>query len=323
VFMTEPWHLYLTWGLMVGIGASAGSIGLATAVANRWFSARRGFAVGIMISANAAGQLIFLPLLAAMAENFGWQSVALTVSTAMACVVVLLMLLLPENPARVGLAPYGSNRAEPEKVVAGNPFMVTMNGLGRGVRNLDFWLLAGSFSVCGFSANGLVGTHLIAYCADNGIGQLAAASMLASLGLFSMIGSTASGWLTDRYNPRVILFFVYSLRGLSLIVLPFVEFNVITLTIFAMFYGLDWIATGPPTFALTNQVFGEGDAPVIISWIYTGHQLGGATAAIMAGSVRDFTGSYMLAFIASGIACLLASMLVLRVRKPVPAMAAA
>jgi len=138
-----------------------------------------------------------------------------------------------------------------------------------------------------------------------------------------MIGSTASGWLTDRYNPRVILFFVYSLRGLSLIVLPFLEFNVTTLTIFAMFYGLDWIATGPPTFSLTNQVFGERDAPVIISWIYTGHQLGGASAAIMAGSVRDMTGSYMGAFIASGIACMLASMLVLRVRKPIPAMAPA
>jgi len=323
VFITESWQLYVTWGLMVGIGASAGSIGLATAVSNRWFEKNRAFAVGIMSSANAAGQLVFLPFLAYMSEKYGWQSVAMTVSTCMAIMVMLLILLLPESPARIGLGRYGGSYEEPPKPTGKNPITVTMHGLGRGVRSLDFWLLAGSFAACGFSTNGLVGTHLISYCADNGIGQLAAASMLASLGVFSLIGSTGSGWLTDRYNPRVILFFVYGLRGLSLVVLPFVEFTPLTLTIFSAFYGLDWIATGPPTFALTNQVFGERDAPVIISWIYTGHQIGGASAAIMAGTVRDVTGSYMVAFVASGLACMMASLLVLRIRHHRPTLAAA
>jgi MFS family permease len=324
MFMTQPWQLYVTWGLMVGIGASAGSIGLATAIANRWFASRRGMVVGIMSSASAAGQLIFLPLLGAMAEWYGWQSVALTLAAAMAAVVCLLGLILAESPARIGQAPFGATQiAEPVTAQGSNPFMVTINGLKRGAKSLDFWLLAISFGICGFSTNGLIGTHLISYCGDNGIGQTVAATTLASLGVFSMIGANLSGWLTDRINPRYILFVVYSLRGLSLLILPFTDFSTTSLLIFAAFYGLDWIATGAPTYALTNQVFGERDAPVIIAWIYTAHQIGGASAAIMAGTVRDFTGSYMFAFMASGFVCLLASLLVLRIRKPMMHAAAA
>ncbi len=323
VFMTEPWQLYATWGLMVGIGSSAGAIGMATAVVNRWFVSHRGLAIGIMISANAAGQLIFLPLLAGLSEHFGWQSVGVTVSLAIAGLIPLLILLLPESPSRVGLLALGASAPPPERHGSTNPVTVALRGLGRGARSLDFWLLAGSFSICGFSANGLVGTHLIAYCVDNGITEVLAASMVASLGLFSLIGSTISGWATDRYNPRVLLFWIYGLRGLSLLALPFTQFDVVSLTIFAVFYGLDWVATGPPTFALTNEVFGERDAPVIISWIFAGHQIGGAIAALGAGSVRGLTGSYMMAFLASGLACMMAALLVLRVTKQAPALALA
>jgi predicted MFS family arabinose efflux permease len=300
---------------MVGIGSSAGAIGMATAVVNRWFAASRGFAMGIMISANAAGQLIFLPLLATLSSVYGWQSVSLTVSVAVAALIPLLALFLPDSPGAVGLLAYGATSPPPPRPRAGNPLTVAFGGLARAGRSLDFWLLAGSFGVCGFSANGLVGTHMIAYCVDNGIVEVMAASMVASLGLFSLAGSTISGWLTDRYNPRVLLFFVYSLRGLSLLVLPFTAFDPLSLTIFAAVYGLDWIATGPPTFALVNEVFGERDAPVVISWIYVGHQIGGALAAIGAGSVRGLSGSYMMAFLASGLACLMAALLVLRVSR--------
>jgi MFS family permease len=323
VFMTAPWQLYATWGFMIGIGSSAGAIGMATAVVNRWFVARRGLAIGIMISANAAGQLIFLPLLAGLATRFGWQSVGVAVSVALAALIPLLILLLPESPAHVGLLPLGAAAAPPARAVGANPVTVAMRGLGRGARSGDFWLLVGSFSICGFSANGLVGTHLIAYCVDHGIAEVMAASMLASLGLFSLIGSTASGWLTDRYNPRVLLFWIYGLRGLSLLALPFTGFDMLSLTVFSVFYGLDWVATGPPTFALTNEVFGERDAPVIISWIYCGHQVGGALAALGAGSVRGLTGSYAMAFLASGLACMMAAMLVLRVTRRAPVLALA
>jgi sugar phosphate permease len=276
-----------------------------------------------MISANAAGQLIFLPLLAALSEHYGWQGVALVLAVVLAAVIPLLAVLLPETPDRIGLTPFGGASAHAGAPRGGNPAKVAMRGLGRGARSMDFWLLAGSFGICGFSANGLVGTHLIAYCVDHGITEVFAASVTASLGLFSLVGSSVSGWLTDRYNPRVILFWVYGLRGLSLIVLPFLPFNTLSLSAFAVLYGLDWVATGPPTFALTNEVFGERDAPVIISWVYAGHQIGGALAALGAGSVRGVTGSYMLAFLASGLACMMASMLVLRVTRRVPGLAAA
>ena len=323
VFMTAPWQLYATWGLMVGIGSSAGAIGMATAVVNRWFVTQRGLAIGIMISANAAGQLIFLPLLAGLSERYGWQSVGIAVSLTIAALIPLLILLLPESPARVGLLALGATAPPPEQFGSRNPVIVALRGFRRGARSVDFWLLVGSFSICGFSANGLVGTHLIAYCVDHGLTEVLAASVVASLGLFSLIGATASGWLTDRYNPRVLLFWIYGLRGLSLLALPFTQFDVLSLTIFAVFYGLDWVATGPPTFALTNEVFGERDAPVIISWIYCGHQVGGALAALGAGSVRGLTGSYMMAFLASGLACMMAAMLVLRVTRRAPELAMA
>ena len=317
IFMTEPWQLYLTWGLMVGIGASAGSIGLATIIANRWFATRRGMVVGIMSSASATGQLIFLPLLGSMAEYYGWQYVAFTLAIALALVVCLLGLILAESPARLGIPPLGATEvAEPVTAQGNNPFQVTFNGLKRGAKSLDFWLLAISFGTCGFSTNGLIGTHLVPFCGEHGISQTVAATTLASLGVFSIIGANLSGWLTDRYNPRVILFVVYGLRGLSLLVLPFTDFSTLSLLIFAVFYGLDWSATGPPTYALTTQLFGERDAPVIIAWIYTAHQIGGASAAILGGVLRDVTDTYMFAFMLSGFVCLLASLLVLRIRKP-------
>ena len=320
-FIAEPWQLFLTWGLLVGIGANAGAAGMAAAIANRWFVARRGLAMGVLTAGNATGQLIFLPLLGGLSEHYGWRSVSVAVTIAVAAVVPLVALLLPETPAAIGLTPFGTAHEPQAEPRASNPFRVASEGLGRGLGSLDFWLLAGSFGICGLSTNGLVGTHLIAYCMDSGYTEMAAAGFLASLGVFNLIGSTSSGWLTDRYNPRIILFWVFSLRGLSLLVLPYSNFSPLSLSIFALFYGLDWIATVPPIFALINEVFGKRDAPVLVSWIFAVHQIGGAGAALGAGLVRSWTGSYLVAFVLTGVMCLCASLLVLRIagdRLPVP-----
>ena len=310
--MTQPWQLFLTWGLMVGIGSGAGAVGFAGAVANRWFIHRAGLAMGLLTSANAAGQLIFLPVLALLVQHFGWQGVAITLTAVIAGVIPMVMLLLPESPAAIGLPAYGGSAVVPVSRAAGNPFAVAFRALARASRSLDFWLLCLTFGVCGFSTNGLINTHLIAYCADHGISPMKGASLLAVIGVFSLIGSTASGWLCDRYSPRLLLFWYYGLRGLSLVMVPFSGFDPLSLSAFAVFYGLDWVATGPATFALTNEVFGRRDAPVIVSWIFAAHQVGGAIAAFGAGAVRSLSGSYLIAFVASGLACLLASMLVLR-----------
>jgi MFS family permease len=322
-FMTAPWQLFLTWGLMVGIGSGAGAIGIAAAVANRWFVKRNGLAMGLLTSANAAGQLVFLPLLAMLAQRYGWQGVSVAVTLAVLAMLPIVAIVLPESPASIGLGPYGAVAAPPPALRQGNPLALAMAALFRASHSLDFWLLTLSFAVCGLSTNGLINTHLIAYCADRGIPEVGGAGILASLGVFSLLGATGSGWLCDRYNPRVLLFWYYGLRGLSLVVLPFTQFDVISLSIFSIFYGLDWVATGPATFTLTNQLFGRRDAPVIISWIFAGHQVGGALAALGAGAVRSLTGDYLLAFMTSGLACLLASLLVLRVTRPQPGILAA
>jgi MFS family permease len=320
-FMTSPWQLFLTWGLMVGIGSGASAVGMAAAVANRWFARRNGLAMGLLTAANAAGQLIFLPVLAMLAERYGWRGVSVTVTLVIAAAVPVVALLLPESPADVGLGPFGTETA-PARLTRhlGNPFAAAVGALSRASHSMDFWLLTASFAVCGLSTNGLINTHLIAYCADRGISQIAGANILAALGVFSLIGATASGWMCDRFNPRILLFWYYGLRGLSLIVIPFTQFDAVSLSIFSVFYGLDWVATGPATFALANEVFGRRDTPVIIAWIFAGHQIGGALAAFGAGAVRSLTGDYLLAFLTSGLACVLASLLVLRVTRSEPAL---
>jgi MFS family permease len=323
IFMTRPWELFLTWGLMVGIGSGGGAVGMAAAVANRWFAKRTALAMGLLTAANAAGQLVFLPLLAMLAIRYGWQGVAIGVTIAMGVSLPLLAIMLPESPASVGLGAYGSATLWQAPPRRGNPFTVAFAALGRGARSMDFWLLVISFGICGFSTNGLINTHLIAYCADHGIPEVHGASILAAIGVFSLIGSTLSGWACDRFNPRVLLFWYYGLRGLSLVILPFTQFDTWSLSVFSVFYGLDWVATGPATFALTNEVFGRRDAPVIVSWIFAGHQVGGALAALGAGAVRDITGTYLLAFMTSGLACLVASLLVLRISRGGLAVAAA
>jgi predicted MFS family arabinose efflux permease len=312
-FMTAPWQLFLTWGLMVGIGSSAGAVGIGGAIANRWFAQRTGLAMGLLTSANAAGQLIFLPLLAWVAERYGWQGVSVGVTVVIAAVLPLLLIMLPESPSSIGMPAYGARQVAPEVRHAGNPFAVAFHALLRAGRSMDFWLLCLTFGICGFSTNGLINTHMIAYCVDNGIPAQAGASILAVIGLFSLIGSMASGWLCDRFSPRVLLFWYYSLRGLSLVAIPFTSFDAISLSVFSVFYGLDWVATGPATFALTNEVFGRRDAPVIVSWIFAAHQVGGALAAAGGGAIRDWSGSYMMAFLTSGVVCLMASALVLRI----------
>ena len=321
-FARTPWELYATWGVLVGVGSGAGMVGLATAVANRWFVANRGLVVGLLTASNASGQLIFLPLLASLASHLGWQSVPWAVAAVLLVLIPLVLLMLAESPGSVGLGPYGAVAEPPTLPSSVNPFRVALEGLARGARSVDFWLLFATFSVCGFSTNGLVATHLIPFCADHGIPEVQAASLLAMMGAFDLVGTTFSGWLTDRYNARVLLFWYYGLRGLSLMVLPFTNFDLLSLSIFAVFYGLDWVATVPPTVGLTTEVFGKKDAPVIVSWIVCGHQMGGALAALGGGLARNATGSYLIAFIASGAACLLASLLVLRIARR-PAMAIA
>jgi MFS family permease len=317
-YMKAPWHLVLYWGVLSGLGTGCVAAVLGATIVNRWFVTHRGLIMGLMTASAATGTLIFLPALATIAQSHGWRAVVLTVAISATALIPLVGWLLPERPSDVGLTRYGAQAGDPEasRIHSGNPFSAALNALLKATRRRDFWLLFATFFICGFTTNGLVGTHLIALCGDHGIGEIRAAGLLALMGVFDLFGTTASGWLTDRYDPRRLLFVYYAVRGAALVYLPFSNFSLSSLSIFAMFYGLDWIATVPPTLRLTTEVFGESAAAVIFGWIMAGHQLGAACAAFMAGYLRTLQGDYVDAFVLSGSTGIIAAAIALLITHP-------
>jgi predicted MFS family arabinose efflux permease len=311
VFMRTPWQLLLLWGGVVGSGSGMIATVLGATVANRWFLRHRGLVLGMLTASSATGQLVFLPVLASLAVHLGWRAVSVTVAGVALVLIPVAAALLRDRPADLGLPPYGGDTIEPARPSAVNPARRALAALTDGLRRRDFWLLAGSFFICGASTSGLIGTHLIPACIDHGIPEVQAASLLAVMGVFDFLGTTASGWLTDRFDSRRLLFWYYGLRGLSLIFLPFAfNYTFYGLSLFAVFYGLDWIATVPPTVRLAEQSFGRANAVVTFGWISAAHQLGGAFAAWAGGVVRTDTGNYLTAFIGAGFLCLFAAALV-------------
>ena len=314
--MHMPWHMLLSWGLLVGAGTGVAANTLGATIVSRWFETRRGLAMGLLTASAATGQMVFLPLMAAMVGNYGWRSVAFLVSAVALLAIPLVWLLLPEAPGAVGLKMVGqTSDAKDEGLSRRNPLAIALGALRTSVRMPDFWLLFMSFFVCGLSTNGYIGTQFIAMCNDYGINEVSSASILAAMGMLDLVGTTLSGWLSDRYNPRVLLFWYYGLRGLALIFLPYAfGLQYYGLTLFALFYGLDWIATVPPTVRLANDVFGRLAAPVVFGWIVAGHQLGAATATTVAGYMRATLGNYTASSIMMGVACLVGAVLVLRIK---------
>jgi predicted MFS family arabinose efflux permease len=314
--MTQPWQFVLTWGIVSGLGSGCVAVVLAATIVSRWFTTHRGTVMGLLTASTATGTLIFLPGLAALAEADGWRAVVLTISACAFVLVPFVLLLLPEWPHDIGLVPYGAAQDRPAAVQAPrrDPLQAAIGCLVKAIRVPTFWLLAGTFFICGFTTNGLIGTHLIAFCADHGIPEVQAAGLLAVMGIFDLVGTTGSGWLTDRIDPRKLLFVYYGIRGLSLIYLAYSDFSLFGLSIFAVFYGLDWIATVPPTLRLTTAAFGDRDAPIVFGWIVAGHQVGAASAAFHAGFLRVVQGTYLEAFVISGLTGLFAAALALAIR---------
>lgn len=315
--MDSLWQLWLSWGVLVGLGTGLTALVLGATVASRWFTHRRGLVMGLLTASNATGQLLFLPMDAWLVEHAGWRLAVLPPLLACAVAWLLMLMLGRDHPAQVGLAPYGETEVLPTPVrQRGNPFLASLIALRDASQDRTFWVLFGTFFVCGLSTNGLVQSHFIPFCVDYGMDPLVGASVLAMMGMFDFVGTIVSGWLSDRYDIRKLLFVYYGLRGLSLIALPYSSFSFLGLSVFAMFYGLDWVATVPPTVKLAAANFGRERAALVFGWVFTAHQLGAAVAAAGAGMVRDGTGSYLPAFLAAGLACLLASAAALSPRKP-------
>ena len=321
IFIQKPWHLIALWGVVVGTGTGSMALVFAATVANRWFVARRGLVTGALTAAAATGQLIFLPGLSHLAMHFGWKSVSITVSLAALSVVPFVYFLLREQPSDIGLLPYGApaDWQPPVKNEMG-PAKLAVVTLKESSKRKDFWYLFGSFFVCGLSTNGLIGTHFIPAAHDHGMMETVAAGLLALVGVFDVIGTLFSGWLTDKYDPRKLLFFYYGLRGLSLFLLPSILFSSIhpSTLVFVIFYGLDWVATVPPTIMLCRSILGPSRATVVYGWVFAGHQIGASVAAFGAAVLRVKLGDYAVAFYISAAMCVVTAFLVLRIAKNIP-----
>ncbi|QDW30643.1 MFS transporter [Arthrobacter sp. KBS0702] len=347
VLVNQSWQILLTWGLLIGLGTGSMALVFAATIANTWFAKSRGLVIGILTAGSAAGQLVFLPFIAALAQNPGWRQASLLIAAGALAVVPLVLKFLKNSPADVGALPYGADTdAETPETpeappTAGAP--VTPGGTAEPRRNAavralqvlkraskvrTFWALVAGFAICGATTNGLIGTHFIPSAHDHGMAETTAAGLLAVVGIFDILGTIASGWLTDRFNPRILLAVYYQFRGIGLLVLPLLLSAEVqpSMIVFVVIYGLDWVATVPPTAAICRQVFGA-DGSVVFGWVFAAHQLGAAAAALAAGAIRDATGQYTYAWFAAAAMCTIAAVISATIRKdagqkarvPVPA----
>lgn len=310
VFMTASWQLVLCWGVLVGLGTGSMALALVATVTGRWFVARRGLVSGVLTASGAAGGLVFLPLVAHVAQDQGWRAASLWVASAALAVVPVVLVFVRERPADVGVAPYGGTPEDDVPPVRTGAARTALRGLATGVRTRAFWYLAVGMVICGATTMGLIQPHFVPAAHDHGMPVTAAAGLLALVGIFDLAGTVASGWLTDRVDPRLLLLAYYVLRGWALLALPvlFGPFVEPPMLAFIVFYGLDWVATIPPTLALCREAFGAA-APVLFGWVFAGHQVGAALMALIAGVVRDELGSYDLAWYAGGAVCVLAGVI--------------
>jgi MFS family permease len=317
-YMSKLWHLVLLWGVVVGLGTGLTALVLGATVATRWFSHRRGLVMGLLTASSATGQLVFLPVLAQLSAVFGWRTALVVVLAMLFLTALLVLALMRDRPVDLGLPPYGAadRVASPPRAASfGATLASPVLALREAAQSRSFWVLFGTFFICGASTNGLVQTHFIAMCGDFGLTAVMAAGLLAVVGVFDLVGTIGSGWLSDRFDSRWLLFWYYALRGLSLLYLPFTGFGPYGLSVFVIFYGLDWVATVPPTVKLVADRF-EGKAPLVFGWIFTGHQLGAACAAYGAGLSRTLYDTYLPAFFVAGVLCIFAAIAIITIREP-------
>src|SRR5262245_34840247 len=322
VFMTASWQLVLCWGVLVGLGTGSMALAFVATVTSRWFVRHRGLVTGILTAGGATGQLIFLPVLAHVIAAHGWRAASLTVAAGALLVAPIAAWLLRDYPGDVGLSPLGGTTEQavhrvPRVPGEPGPARRALAALRAASHTSAFWFLVGGFAICGASTNGLVGTHFIPAAHDHGLPQTTAASLLALVGIFDIVGTVFSGFLTDRLDSRVLLGVYYALRGLSLIVLPdlFAGSTHPSMLVFIVFYGLDWVATVPPTIALCRQHFGTNGS-IVFGWVFAAHQIGASIVAVGAGVIRDQLGAYTAAWYVAGFLCLFAAVLSLLVRAP-------
>ncbi|CAN5452516.1 MFS transporter [soil metagenome] len=325
IFVQESWQLVLTWGVLIGLGTGSMALVFAATVAQRWFVKQRGLVTGILTAGSATGQLIFLPVVAVVAEHTGWRVASLVIAAAALSVVPLVLLVMRNQPADLGVLPYGAPEPTDSPVLESDQVdlpvqpgaaRMAIDALRLASRTRTFWALVAGFAICGATTNGLIGTHFVPAAHDHGMGETTAAGLLAVVGIFDIVGTIGSGWLTDRYDPRLLLGFYYFFRGIGLALLPVLLADAVrpSIVAFVVIYGLDWVATVPPTVALCRQAFGDRGT-VVFGWVFASHQIGAAIASVAAGFARDRTGTYTVAWFSAALLCVVAAVISLRVSR--------
>jgi predicted MFS family arabinose efflux permease len=318
IIMTASWQLLIFWGLLIGTGTGSMALVLAATIANRWFIERRGLVMGVLTAGSATGQLIILPPVAALAEHTGWRPASLVIAATALTAVPLVWLVIRDYPEDRGVLPYG---ADPDAYVpparaVGGAVARALEGLAYATRRREFLALAIAFAICGATTNGLIGIHFIPSAHDHGMSATTAAGLLAVVGVFDIAGTIASGWLTDKFDPRKLLVAYYGFRGVGLLLLPWLLADQVhpSMILFVVIYGLDWVATVPPTAALSRELFGDRGT-IVFGWVFASHQLGAATAAFGAGVIRDVFGTYTYAWWGGAALCLIAASLSILVKE--------
>jgi MFS family permease len=324
VLVNQSWQILLTWGLLIGLGTGSMALVFAATIANTWFVKNRGLVIGILTAGSAAGQLVFLPFIAVLAQDPGWRQASLLIAAGALAVVPLVLKFLKNSPADAGALPYGAEQPEAGTLQAppvdnaprANAAVRALQVLKRASKVRTFWALVAGFAICGATTNGLIGTHFIPSAHDHGMPETTAAGLLAVVGIFDIVGTIASGWLTDRFNPRILLAVYYQFRGIGLLVLPLLLSAEVqpSMLVFVVIYGLDWVATVPPTAAICRESFGA-DGSVVFGWVFAAHQLGAAAAALAAGAIRDSTGQYTYAWFGAAAMCTIAAVISATIRR--------
>ncbi|MBO0811274.1 MAG: MFS transporter [Microlunatus sp.] len=322
IFVNQAWQLILLWGVLVGVGSGSIALSFAALLTGRWFLRRAGLITGVLSAGSSTGQLVFLPILSRLNEHVGWRPTTLTAGGAALVAMIIALVGIRDRPSDVGSLPHGAapGQVTPIEPSAQGSLQRAFSVLARSARRPAFWLLAGGFAICGMSTNGLIQTHFVPAAHDHGMPPTTAAGLLAVVGIFDIVGTVASGYFSDRVDARLLLMIYYTLRGLSLFALPKLLGPTAepTTWVFIVFYGLDWVATVPPTIALCRRQFGA-DGPIAFGWVFAAHQVGAAVAATGAGVIRDVTGDYELAWLLAGSLCIGAavmSVMIGRTRTP-------
>jgi sugar phosphate permease len=309
--MSSPAELMIGWGLLAGFGAGSMALTFAATVTNRWFLARHGLVSGVLTSASMFGGMVLLPGLALIVKHFQWRPSVITVGLAALALVPVVWWLLRDHPADLGLKAYGEAESTPKPAPVPGATRRALRVLRDAARTGPFWFLVATFGVCGASTNGIMMTHFVPAAHEYGMPITVAASLLAVIGVFNVVGATGSGWLTDRFNPRWLLAIYYGLRGISLLCLPLTMASTAgpSLVVFAVGYGLLDLATVPPTILLCREFYGSANGTVVFGWVSAAHALGAGSAAFLGGVARGAFGTYTAVWLSAGVLCVVAAML--------------